>query len=237
MFKEIKKQGYKSVSIIDDMFLVGGKKRILEICEGVAPLKIEFGVLARADHAHDLEILRALKKAGCQYIDLGVESFYAKILKYIKKDLDPKIVPIANKNIRKAGIEPKINIMFGTCPIDSKKEIKKTIEKACALPVDYAMFSITTPFPGTEFEKIALEKGWVNKKKYNKMLKELDPSKSSLISYKHLTDKDLENLTKLANRRFYLRPKRIIKQLGRIKSYKDLIDTIKGGWQLIKGKN
>jgi radical SAM superfamily enzyme YgiQ (UPF0313 family) len=236
-FKEIKKLGYKSISIIDDMFLVGGKQRILNICKGITPLRIEFGILARADHAYDLEILKALKKAGCQYIDLGIESFNEKILKYIKKDLDPKIIPKAIRNIRKAGIEPKINIMFGTCPLDSEEEIKKTIKKACELPVDYAMFSITTPFPGTEIEKVALEKGWVVKSKYKKMLKELDPSKSALLSYPHLSNKDLERLTKMANRRFYLRPKRILRQLGRIKSLKDLLDTIKGGYQLVKGKN
>jgi radical SAM superfamily enzyme YgiQ (UPF0313 family) len=236
-FKQIKKLGYRSVSIIDDMFLVGGKQRILDICKGIAPLKIEFGVLARADHAYDLEILRALKKAGCQYIDLGVESFNERILKAIRKDLDPKMIKKSILNIRKAGIEPKINIMFGTCPLDTKEDIKRTIKKACELPVDYCMFSITTPFPGTEFEKVALQKGWVVRDKYKRMLKELDPSKSALISYPHLTNKDLERLTKMANRRFYLRPKRILRQLGRIKSFKDLLDTIKGGYQLVKGKN
>ncbi len=236
-FKQIKELGYRSVSIIDDMFLVGGKQRILDICKGIEPLGIEFGVLARADHAYDLEMLKALKKAGCQYIDLGVESFNEKILKYIRKDLDPKIIKKSIINIRKAGMEPKINIMFGTCPLDTKEEIKKTIKKACELPVDYCMFSITTPFPGTEFEKVALEKGWVLKDKYRRMLRELDPSKSALISYPHLTNKDLERLTKMANRRFYLRPKRVLKQLKRIKSFKDLLDTIKGGYQLVKGKN
>lgn len=236
-FKEIKKEGYKAVSVIDDMFLVGGKKRIMEICRGIAPLKMEFGILARADHTTDLEMLKALKKAGCKYIDLGVESFDKKILTYIRKDLDPKIVPKSIATIRKAGIEPKLNIMFGTCPLDSKKKIKKTIEKVCKLPVDYCMFSITTPFPGTDFEKLALEKGWVVKKRYDKILKELDPSKSALISYKHLTHKDLEKLTRWANRRFYLRPKRILRQLQRIKKWSDLRDTVKGGVQLVKGKN
>lgn len=236
-FKQIKKQGYRSVSIIDDMFLLGGKQRILDICKGIAPLKMEFGILARADHALDIEVLRALKKAGCQYVDLGVESFNKNILKYVRKDLDPKVIPKSIRNIRKAGMEPKINIMFGTCPLDSKEEIKKTIKKACDLPVDYCMFSITTPFPGTDFEKIALEKGWILKKRYNKMLRELDPSKSALISYPHLSAKDLEKLTRKANRKFYLRPKKVLKQLGRIRSFKDLLDTIKGGFQLIKGKN
>ncbi|HII72553.1 TPA: radical SAM protein [Candidatus Woesearchaeota archaeon] len=235
-FKQIKEEGYKSISIIDDMFLVGGTQRILDICEGVKDLGIEFGILARADHTLDLEMLKALKKAGCQYIDLGVESFNEKILKYIKKDLDPNIVKKSIELIREAGIEPKINIMFGTCHLDSKEEIMKTIKRACELPVDYAMFSITTPFPGTEFEKVALEKGWIVKDKYERMLKELDPSKSALISYEHLSDKDLERLAKIANRKFYLRPKRILRQMKRIKTFKDLVDTLKGGIQLIKGK-
>jgi radical SAM superfamily enzyme YgiQ (UPF0313 family) len=236
-FKEIKKLGYKSVSIIDDMFLVGGKQRIMDICKGITGLDIEFGILARADHATDVEMLKALHDAGCKYIDLGVESFDRAILKYIRKDLDPDVVAKSINAIREAKIEPKINIMFGTCPLDTKEKILKTIDQVCKLPVDYCMFSITTPFPGTEFEKVALKKGWVLKDKYNKMLKELDPSKSALISYPHLTNKDLEQLTRYANRRFYLRPSRIYKQLKRIKSFKDLSDTIRGGLQLIKGKN
>jgi len=39
-FEEIKRQGYGAVSIIDDMFLFGGKERVLSLCRGLERVEI-----------------------------------------------------------------------------------------------------------------------------------------------------------------------------------------------------
>jgi len=233
-FRQLAKQGYKEFSIIDDMF-VWDKDRILEICRGIRPLKIRYGILARADHMQDEKVVKALAGSGCQYVDLGVESFDQKVLDYVKKDLDVKKVYRAVSLLNKYRITPKINIMFGTAPIETKKSIMKTIEEAKDLPVDFCMFSIATPFPGTEFEKQAKEHHWLNKK-YNNIYENLDPAKISLISYPHLSAKDLEDLTIKANRTFYIRPKILMKQLRRTSSISGLKQGAKTFVKLISRK-
>lgn len=233
-FRAIKETGYNSVSIIDDMFLLGEKRRIISICDGIKDLGLEFGILARCDHATDPEIMKALKTAGCKYVDLGIESFDPKILEYVRKDLDVETIEKSINNINKHGLEPKINIMFGTCPLETKETIKKTIRKTTELPVDYAMFSITTPFPGTDFEKTARKHNWIVKYKFDHLPQYLDPAKKSIISYPHLSDKEIEKLTKKANRKFYLRPGRIWKEVKKIRSFKDLKDTIKAGLKIFR---
>jgi radical SAM superfamily enzyme YgiQ (UPF0313 family) len=233
-FKHLAKEGYKEFSIIDDMF-VWDKERILKICKGIVPLKIKYGILARADHIQDETLVKALAMSGCQYVDLGVESFDQKVLNYVKKDLDVKKVYRAVELLNKYKITPKINIMFGTAPIETRDSILKTIAQSKDLPVDFCMFSIATPFPGTEFEKQAKQHHWINKE-YKKIYQNLDPAKKALISYKHLSDKDLEELVVKANREFYTRPKILLKQLGRTSSVAGLKQGAKTFIKLVSKK-
>jgi len=208
--KLLKKQGYQEFSFIDDQFIVD-KERVLNILKGIARLNLPFGILARADRL-DEEIVKSLAQAGCRYVDIGAESFDQEVLDDIKKDLRVETIEKAIKLLDKHGIEVKLNIMFGTSDKETKKKIRRTIEKTLRLPVSTCMFSLATPFPGTEFAKKAKRKGYfVDNKKLNPMGK-------ALISYPHLSSFDLEKLAREANKKFYFRRKIILKQLKKIKN-------------------
>jgi len=230
--KDLVKKGYQEFSFIDDQFL-WAKERSLEICRGLKGLGIEYGILARADRLVDEEVIKALAESGCQYVDIGVESFNQAVLNDIKKDLKVETIYQSVALLKKYGITPKLNIMFGTSPLETEGMIKDYIQKTLELPISYCMYSIATPFPGTEFEKVARKKGWFLKKL--DIYKNLDPAKRSLISYPHLSAKQLERIVLIANRRFYLRPKILLKQVLKIKSFSGLIDTIKGGSRILIG--
>jgi len=208
--KSLKKDRYREFSFIDDQFIFG-KDRTLEILEGIKELKYKFGLLARADRLLDREIVKALADAGCVYVDIGVESFDQEVLDDIKKDISLSIIFQAIENLSYFGIEPKLNIVFGLSPKENKEKIEKTIDKTLNLPVSSCMFSLATPYPGTKFAKIARQNKWVSSKK-------ISPLKESPISYPHLKAEKLNSLVKMANRRFYLRPKIIWRQLQKIKS-------------------
>lgn len=233
-FVNIKRQGYKAVSIIDDIFLWGGKQRVMKICEGIADLGLEFGILARADQINDKDIIRSLADAGCCYVDLGIESLDKRMLEYIHKDLDPWTIKGSIELLNEYGIDPKLNIMFGVSPYETKKSILQTIEEICKLPVQYVMFSIATPFPGTEFYKVAKGEGWLVDSRFINLQENLDPAKKALISYPDLSCRDLEMLTRKANRLFYLRPKKILRQLGEIRSLRDIVNLIWSGLRVLK---
>ena len=233
-FKLVKEQGYKAVSVVDDLFLFGGKKRILDICAGLKGVGLPFGVLARCDLILDDEMVKALAYAGCKYIDLGIESLDQKVLDDIKKDMDVATVKRAIELLNKYGIEPKANIMFGASPVETKESMEMTIKEVSNLPINYCMFSIATPFPGTEFAEKARKQGFAVEPEINELENNLSPTEKALVSYPDLPKEALEKAVKKANRRFYLNPKRILFQLKQVNSLKKLKDLILTGWKVIK---
>jgi len=233
-FKAIKSAGYKAVSIVDDMFLFGGKQRILDICRELEPVGLPFGGLSRCEFVLDDEIVSALARAGCKYIDLGIESLDQQVLDDIKKDLDISKVRRAIDLLNTYGIEPKANIMFGASPLETKDTIQSTIQKISSYPVNYCMFLIATPFPGTEFDRKARQGGWAIEPDINDLENNLSPTSKSLVAYPHLAKSDLENAVKKANRRFYLNPRRVWFQLKKVSSWKALKELIVTGWKVIR---
>jgi hypothetical protein len=63
------------------------------------------------------------------------------------------------------------------------------------------MFSIATPFPGTDFRSVAEKNNWIVKDY------DTNPASVAQIGYPDLSNTDLEKISKNANLRFYLRPK------------------------------
>lgn len=233
-FAAIKAEGYRAVSIVDDMFLFGGKKRVLEMCRELEKVGLPFGGLARCDLILDEEIVGALAKAGCRYIDLGIESLDQNVLNDIKKDIEVPMVRNAIELLNRYGIEPKANIMFGASPLETKKTIRTTVKAISGYPINYCMFLIATPFPGTEFEKKARKEGWVIEPEINDLENNLSPTDKSLIAYPDLRKKDLEQAVKAANRRFYLDPARIWFQIKKVRSLKALKDLFSTGWKVVR---
>lgn len=233
-FEEIKKQGYRAVSIIDDMFLFGGKARVLELCRGLKQVGMPFGGLARCDLILDEEMVKALAEAGCRYIDLGIESLDQAVLDDIKKNMKVEKVEPVIRLLTKYGIEPKPNIMFGASPLETRETIRKTIGTISDYPVQYCMFAIATPFPGTGFAEKAEAEGWAVEPEIHDLEKNLSPTEKSLITYPHLSKEELERAVKEANRRFYLHPKRIWYQLRKIRSLRHLIELMRTGWKVVK---
>ena len=217
-FCEIHRLGYKSVMIVDDQFL-WAKERTLAICAGVKSLGLEWGCLSRADFLTDSDVLSALAESGCRSIDIGVESLNQKTLDFVRKDLKTETIAAAIKNCNAFNIKVKINIMLGTCPQESRRDLLKTIRTVKTLPVSQAMFSLATPFKGTEFYNFCKEKNYLVDESEN-----IDPIKKSMVSYPLLKNGELEQLQKYAYRSFYLRLGYVLR---RVRSYRNLKDFIR----------
>ncbi|MBI3756099.1 MAG: hypothetical protein HY265_08075, partial [Deltaproteobacteria bacterium] len=124
--------------------------------------------------------------------------------------------------------------MFGSSPVENKESMEKTIKGVSALPINYCMFSIATPFPGTEFSEKAMKEKWAVEPEIHDLEKNLSPTEKALVSYPNLSKEELEKGVKKANRWFYLNPRRIWYQLQRINSLKTLKDLIVTGWKIIR---
>jgi len=230
-FRRLKKEGYKSVAIIDDNF-VNGKERTIEICKGVERLGIEWGCLARADQLQDEELLQRMKQAGCKFVDIGVESFDQKVLDYVQKDTKVGDQLNAIMLLKKVGIEPKVNILLGASPFQTEADIRWTVEVLKSLDVDYVSFGVVTPHPGTEFYKTVKSKGWFATK--TKDFEPVDPTRQAIISLPNMDSKKLQELVRWAYRRHYLRTAYVVKRLRRIKSLRELKENVSAATKLLR---
>ncbi len=210
-FKAIKDAGYPAVMVMDDQFLAN-KKRTLAICEGIKPLDLEWGCLSRPDFLDDEDVVAALAQSGCVSIDIGIETLSQRLLDLIDKRLDLNTFYQAVPLLQKHGIEPKINIMFGSSIEETEEDIFYSIRELERLKVHHVMFAVATPFKGTPFHDQARQNGTLVNDSDS-----INPFGKSMISYPHLSSERLQELARYAYRRFYLRPSQM---WYRLKSYR-----------------
>lgn len=140
--------GVRSFYFVDDLFMINDRRlvalaqRILE--EG---LEIRWQCLARVDKVNP-EVLALMRQAGCRQIHYGIESGNQAIVDAIGKQITLEQVRQAVHWTREAGILSKGYFMLGL-PGDTEETMEQTIRFASELDLDDAMFSLTTPFPGT----------------------------------------------------------------------------------------
>lgn len=145
----VKKMGFQSVYFDDDTFNIG-KERMLKFCHLVQERGLShtpWAIMARAD-VMDEEILLMMKKSGLAAVKYGVESFDQGLVASCQKGLDLSKAERMIKFTKKLGIKVHLTFTFGFSG-ETKKTLKKTIDRGINLNPDSVQFSILTPFPGT----------------------------------------------------------------------------------------
>ncbi len=97
----------------------------------------------------DEQLAGLMKKSGCFYVHVGIESGSPRILKQIRKALPLEVVREKIVMLRKANIGVTGYFMIGF-PGETLVEIKQTISLAMKLPLTGASFAIFCPLPGTD---------------------------------------------------------------------------------------
>jgi radical SAM superfamily enzyme YgiQ (UPF0313 family) len=211
----LKSEGYRSVSFQDDLFIIN-EQRAIELCQALKRLGFKWGCQSRSDKLSE-RVVAAMADSGCQYIDIGVESFDQKILDYIRKDIKLEDSINGIKLIKKYGILAKINVLFGTSPLETKETIQKTYKIIKDLDVDQVMFSIVSPFPGTDFYEMAKQNHWFVNNDYQPF----DVQKKAITNFPNLSNKELEHAVFVGNLKFFLNPRFVFKHLVRFRSLAD----------------
>jgi len=134
--------------LIDDLFTLN-QKWLQDFTRTIIDEKmdIRWKCLARVDRVTP-QILVQMREAGCREVHYGIESGDELILKTISKKVSLDQVRQAVAWTRQAGLLVKGYFMVGL-PDDTEVTVRSTIDFASRLELDEAMFSLTTPFPGT----------------------------------------------------------------------------------------
>ncbi|RLF79446.1 B12-binding domain-containing radical SAM protein, partial [Thermococci archaeon] len=93
-------------------------------------------------------------------------------------------------------------------PDETREEVEKTIKFSKKVGVEYAQFTIATPYPGTRLWSYALSKNLIftfNWRKYTT----LDP----VMKLKNFTSEQIKRMLQKAYLSFYVRPSYLIKDI------------------------
>lgn len=146
-----------------DELLMSSRERTIELCDAFidANLDVKWDCNGRLNFA-DIDILEKMKKAGCVFINYGIESLDDDTLKVMHKGLTRDIIIRGIENTLRVGISPGLNIIYGNI-----NEPLSAIEDAVEFLMKYddhaQMRTIrpVTAYPGTELFEYAKEHGLV----------------------------------------------------------------------------
>lgn len=204
--------GIREIQFRDDNFTVF-KPRLYEFCEMLEKekLNLSWTALARVDMV-DLNMLQAMKKAGCWQVWYGVESGNEEILKIIKKNTNKEQIRNAIKWTKKAGMDVGAFFIIGH-PGETRATMEETIDLALSLPIDEFHCSFMTPLPGAE-----LYKTWEKYGKFENNWKNLNGWLPVFVP-RGTTKEELESYNKMFFRKFYFRPRIVLNYLRRVRSF------------------
>ena len=159
-FEKIREMGIKNVKIADEMF-VFNKKHFMKVCEKLIERKFDFNIwaYARIDTVKK-EYLDTLKKAGVNWLALGIESGNATVRKDVVKGKFQEVdIRDLVKEVKDAGINVIGNYIFGL-PEDTLETMQETLELAKELNCEFANFYSTMAYPGSKLYLEAEKEGW-----------------------------------------------------------------------------
>jgi len=220
----VSRYGAREIQFFDDMFTLN-RKRVFEIRDEFLARNIKVAVAftggIRVDTA-TREVLKAMREMGGYSIAFGIESGDQEILDRSRKGITLEQARKAVAMAKEAGLETTCFFMVGLLG-ESHSSIKKTIDFALELDPDIAKFHVLKPFPGTQVHRQMKEHGLITDYNFENYGIHTYPVHRT----EELSQEDIHRYQKIAYRRFYFRPRIILKHISRINSRARLIGNLK----------
>ncbi len=145
----------------EDELLMASEKRTEGICTAILnlPYKIKWDANGRLNFATPA-ILSMMKKAGCEYVNYGIESLNQSILNQMGKGLTLNQIYQGVENTLSANLSPGLNLLWGF-PDDTEQNLKDEVEFLLKYDPCDELRTIrpVTPYPGCKLFDEAVEKG------------------------------------------------------------------------------
>lgn len=138
------------------------KERVKNICALLREKKISirWWCETRVD-CLDYEIMRRMKEAGCQGMNIGVETGDLELMQtQAKIGLTLKKLNVVITNARELGMGLHLLLMIGL-PQETRKSLYRTYQLIRTVRPQSIGVCIVTPYPGTVLYEQAKQKGWI----------------------------------------------------------------------------
>jgi anaerobic magnesium-protoporphyrin IX monomethyl ester cyclase len=202
----VRNHGVRHVVFRDPIFTTR-KDRVHAICDGILREKLEIEWQCEtAVKVLDKPLLEKMASAGCTHISMGVESGNAEIQKKHcgGKLLDHEQAVSVFDACREVGIETRAFCMIGF-PEETPAMVEETLRLVERCDPDQVQFCAVTAYPGTPlYEMLRGERDF----DYATMT-----GFQALEGNEHMSAAEIEAKIREAYRRFYRRPKRLVREL------------------------
>lgn len=221
--------GYKQMSFTDPIFPFSkkeGMKFAAELISRGLDKKCVWITETRVDHV-DYELLAALRSSGLRRVMYGFETGDTDRIAGIRKSFTTERARRAVEETRRAGVQIVGFFMLGV-PGETKESLRRTIRFSREIGIEFAKFTVFSPFPGTQSYvdlaaegKIEEPRAWERFTNY--------PSRRVRAAYvpDGLTSDDLMRAQRAAFLGFYLRPLTMLRHLFVIRSL-SMKDILRG---------
>lgn len=159
--KGLQEKGLRTIHFDDDTFGVN-KQYVRDLCNA---LITHCPGLKWSCELHvklvDEQTISLMKKAGCNLIQIGIESGNNEILMQMRKHITIEEAISASKVIKKHSIQLCAFFMVGF-PQETEDTLSDTVMAMKRIKADTIIYSIFTPYPGTEAFEFCKEKGLIS---------------------------------------------------------------------------
>ena len=221
------RSGVRNIKIADELFVLN-PNHFLAICNLIIERGYSFNIWAysRVDTCKP-QYLEILKKAGVNWLGLGIENPNNEHRRVIHKD-GFKEISVLNqiKQIREAGINVGGNYIFGL-PFDNVSSMRGTLEFALENPTEMANFYCAMAYPGSPLHAEAKREGYELPKSYAGYSQHSYETLN--LRNKHLTSAEILSFRDYAWDTYHSSKKylSLMKQRFGEKAYKELKETRK----------
>ena len=226
----VEKYNIKNFLFWSDIFNFN-REWTLELCQKIieSGLKITWSSNTRADTMDD-EMAKMMYKSGCRLVSIGVESGSQKMLDNIGKKITLDDIRNTVKILKKNKIKIYNYFVIGL-PWETEETVEETIKFAIELDSNFISFYTATPLPGTKYFAYAMLNKLVDGN-LNFRSAYYEP----VVRSEHLSKERIFELHKQAVKRFYLRPKFILKTLLSLRSFAEVKNYFIAGMNLLLKK-
>jgi radical SAM superfamily enzyme YgiQ (UPF0313 family) len=209
MQRNVERWGVRSILFRDPTFSMD-TNRAKAICGEILDrgLKVDWGIETRLDRMDD-EMIDLLARAGCRSAEFGIDPIEEHTRQSSKrKGIDPKVAAARISRMERAGIAAAGLFVIGI-PGMTREEMDRTIAWIDTLDMSYVNYEVATPFPGTPLYTTAVSSGWTKPLTLDDLLLG-DPK----LSFNGVIDvQTMKELQDRALSRFYVRPRKVLKEL------------------------
>jgi anaerobic magnesium-protoporphyrin IX monomethyl ester cyclase len=159
-FDKLAEMGVRNIKIADELFVLN-PRHFMKVCELIIERGYDFNIWAysRIDTCKP-KYLKTLKKAGVNWLGLGIENPDQVLRKEVHKDSfkDVKITDLFSM-MRDEGMYVAANYIFGL-PMDTQDSMKRTLEFAMKNRTEFVNMYTAMAYPGSPLYYRAKREGW-----------------------------------------------------------------------------